>query len=197
MADSGAKPQSIGVPGPTVDPEVETLNFHLYCRDFVMLNPPDWEASISYPEPQSNSRPGSPQSSRPVSPDPGGPVRRADAPPPVFLMGCCKMPSGRDRLVSLNLNKCLGWDDDRKVFTSEYDAHGIARGHCWDCGYKEYFSLTSIFSIGCKCSTNTRDRTRWEVKEFTQPGVIVYDESTGHMGCHGYFGSLLGPWTDD
>ena len=121
MADSGAKPQSIGVPGPTVDPEVETLNFHLYCRDFVMLNTPDWEASISYPEPQSNSRPGSPQSSRPVSPDPGGPVRRADAPPPVFLMGRCKMPSGRDRLVSLNLNKCLGWDDDRKVFTSEYE----------------------------------------------------------------------------
>lgn len=60
--------------------------------------------------------------------------------------------------------------------TNSPSAHGIARGHCWDCGYKEYFSLTSIFSIGCKCSTNTRDRTRWEVKEFTQREYLTYTE---------------------
>ncbi|RMZ43813.1 hypothetical protein CA14_004303 [Aspergillus flavus] len=196
MVNSPPKPAKAVVPASTVDPKAETAKFHHYCEDLVMLNPPNWEASTAYPEPQPSSRPGSPQRNRPAAPGPGGRVRRADGLPPVFLMGRCRMPNSRERLVSLNLNKCIGWDDTRKAFTAEYDTHGIARGHCGDCGYREYFNSASEFSLGCKCNSNARDRTRWEVKEFTQPGVIVFDEKTGHMGCHGYFGSLLGPETD-
>ncbi|OGM42223.1 hypothetical protein ABOM_009049 [Aspergillus bombycis] len=106
------------------------------------------------------------------------------------------MPNGKDELTGINLNKCLGWDDRRKVFTAEYNAYGIARGNCWDCGYKKYRKPTSKFLLGCKCSTNAQDRTRWEVKEFTQPGVLVFNEKTGQMGCHGYFAVLMVPEID-
>ncbi|KNG91326.1 hypothetical protein ANOM_000397, partial [Aspergillus nomiae NRRL 13137] len=194
---------NIALPPSNIDPKAETSNLHYHCGGFIFLHPPDYQPHLLYPDPQTNLQPSSPQRNRPVSPGPGRPISRAAAPPPVYIAAKCKKPNGRESLAGINLNKCLGWDDHRKAFTAEYEyvspiaaiaATAIASSwNCWDCGYKKYRKPAWKFILGCKCSTNAQDRTQWEVKEFTQPGVLVYNEKTGQMGCHGYFADLNVP----
>ncbi|KAE8371399.1 hypothetical protein BDV26DRAFT_130126 [Aspergillus bertholletiae] len=96
------------------NPKAETSKLHRYCTEWATMNPPRYLPSTSYPQPQSNSRSNrSPTLSPSLD-------RRADAPLPVLLVAACRMPAGGRRPLAINLDKCLGWDDNRKTFTAEY-----------------------------------------------------------------------------